>query len=205
MSDASTADADLLAAWRGGDRKAGSALYERYFPLIYRFFRFKVDDDAIVDLVQSTFIGCVEGVHALRDEASYRSYALAVARHKLADFYRARGCFEGVALDEVSVAQLDPSPSSLLRRGRAQRVLLAAIRSLPLELQILLELFYWEEIPSPELATILAIPEGTVRSRLRRARELLRQHAHAAQLPAPADDAEDSFERWAKEMKAALD
>lgn len=205
MSDASTADAALLAAWRRGDGAAGSALYERYFPLIYRFFRFKVDEDAIVDLVQSTFIGCVEGVHALRDDASYRSYVLAVARHKLTDFYRARGRFEGVALDEVSVAQLDPSPSSLLRRGRAQRVLLAAIRSLPLELQIVLELFYWEEIPSPELATILSIPEGTVRSRLRRAKELLRQHAHAAQLPAPTDDAEDRFEVWAKEMKAALE
>jgi RNA polymerase sigma-70 factor (ECF subfamily) len=54
------------------------------------------------------------------------------------------------------------------------------LRTLPLDDQIALELFYFEELKGKDLAVVLGVPEGTVRTRLRKARSLL--EASIAQL-----------------------
>jgi RNA polymerase sigma factor (sigma-70 family) len=63
-------------------------------------------------------------------------------------------------------------------RERVQ-LLYAALQGLPLDFQISLELFYWEELTAAEIGVVLGVPEGTVRSRLRRARELLGERLKA--------------------------
>jgi RNA polymerase sigma-70 factor (ECF subfamily) len=84
--------------------------------------------------------------------------------------------------------------------GRREQVqLLAALRQLPVDLQVLLELRYFEKLRSIELAEILEIPHGTVRSRIRRALELVRQHLAEATELTDASDAD--FERWALELR----
>ena len=52
-------DAECLRAWASGDRKAGELLFERHFEAVARFFRNKTDRDHD-DLIQATFLGCVE-------------------------------------------------------------------------------------------------------------------------------------------------
>lgn len=194
----------MLRAWREGDRDAGTLLFERWFPLVHRFFRHKVDEATSVDLIQTTFLACVEGIHGIRDGTSFRAYLLSIARHKLIDHYRARARGTTVSIEESSLAHLDPSPSSLLRRGRAQRLLLEAIRTLPLDLQLLLELHYWEELSGPELSRVLAVPEGTIRSRLRRARERLQKEIAQRPLPS-AELASTDFESWARAIKQTVE
>ena len=61
-----------------------------------------------------------------------------------------------------------------------------ALRRIPLELQVALELYYWEGMAGPELAAALDLPEGTVRTRLRRGRQLVREQL--TELGAPADE-----------------
>jgi DNA-directed RNA polymerase specialized sigma24 family protein len=51
---------------------------------------------------------------------------------------------------------------------------MAAMRTIPLDSQIALELFYWEDLGVAEMAAVLAVPVGTVKSRLHRARTQLR-------------------------------
>lgn len=197
---------ELLAAWREGNTEAGGELYERYFPVVHRFFRFKVDEAVVVDLVQATFAAWVETRDRFRGESSYRAYVLAVARHKLLDHYRAGARRRDVAIEDVSLAALDPSPSSLLRRGYAQRRLLDAIRALPLDLQILVELRYWEELAGPELAEVLGVPEGTIRSRLRRAQEALREHIAGIGETLPGVElAQTDFDAWVRGVRRQLE
>ena len=64
--------------------------------------------------------------------------------------------------------------------------MLAALNGLPLDLQIALELYYWEELSVVEVAAVLEVPEGTVKSRLHRARQLLREQLDRAE---PNEDA----------------
>ena len=85
-------------------------------------------------------------------------------------------------------------------------LLARALRSIPLDLQVALELHYWEELSGPELAAVLEIPEGTVRSRLRRGRELLaeRLQAFACDDAALAKSSLDDIDGWASSLKAFM-
>ena len=82
-------DLELLEAWRGGDRQAGEALFERHFDAIARFFRNKVDH-GIDDLIQRTFLACVESKDQFRGEASFRTFLFAVAHNVLGKHYRSQ-------------------------------------------------------------------------------------------------------------------
>lgn len=199
-------DADLLAAWGAGDNTAGKALYARYFPIVYRFFANKIGDD-IEDLVQRTFLACTRHRQRIQEGASFRAFLLVVARNELADHLRSR-YRRGQSVDpsEVSLADLDASPSQLVGRRQEHRLLLLALRRIPLELQELLELHYFERLTGPELAAALEIPEGTVRSRLRRALASLRAEIERlTQSPELVESTLGSIEGWAAELRALVD
>lgn len=167
-------DLELLDAWRGGDAVAGEVLFERHFESVYRFFCNKVPRDAD-DLVQETFLGCVSAKERFRQDASFRTFLFAIARKVLLKYHERwapRGA--GEELHASRVADLDASVTQLVVENEEQALLLRALRRLPLDLQTALELFYWEGMLSREIAEVLELPEGTVRSRLRRGRELLR-------------------------------
>ena len=131
---------DLLAAWRAGDRAKGEALFERYFDAMYRFFVTKVDGADVADLVQRTFLACVEASDAYRGEASVRSFFFGIARHQLHRYYRTRSRAPEIDFGVSSVAELAPSPSSALARGQQEQLVAEALQRIPLDLQNVLEL-----------------------------------------------------------------
>jgi RNA polymerase sigma-70 factor (ECF subfamily) len=195
-------DFELLDAWRDGDRDAGNELFDRHFDAVYRFFRNKVSEGA-EDLVQQTFLACVQTRDRFRGDASFRTYLFTAARSKLythLDKRRREG--ENVDWGVTSCADLGISPSGIVARSEQQRILLAALRRLPLDLQVALELFYFEQIRGPQLAEVLDVPEGTVRSRLRRGRDILRQQLEIlASDPEQVDTTLTDLEGWAKALR----
>jgi RNA polymerase sigma-70 factor (ECF subfamily) len=191
-------DHELLEAWRGGDAAAGRELFRRHFDSVYWFFCNKIDSGAD-DLAQETFLAIVRHRESVAQRASFRTYLFTVARRKLFDALRARAPARAVDPMASSIADLGLSPSRVIDGRREQVQLLAALRQLPIDLQVLLELRYFEQLRSIELAEILEVPHGTVRSRLRRALELLRTHlADAAEL---GDASDADFERWAQQLR----
>ena len=72
-------DRDLLEAWRDGDAKAGETLFDRHFDRVYRFFQTKVDRQDVDDLVQQTFMGCVQSRERFRGESQVGTYLLGIA------------------------------------------------------------------------------------------------------------------------------
>lgn len=196
-------DKELLAAWCEGDASAGELLYERYFPLVFRFFSNKVGED-IEDLVQRTFLACTKHRDRVRDGSSFRGFVLVVARNQLHSYLRSRyrGA-EAVDLSTSSIADLGETASQLIGRREEHRMLLLALRRIPLDLQEVLELTYFEKLKGRELAEILDIPEGTVRSRLRRAIEALRdQLERMMSSPQLVESTLASFSDWAAEVRA---
>lgn len=166
-------DADMLDAWRNGDRSAGEALFERHFDAVARFFRNKVDH-GIDDLIQRTFLACVETKDRFRGDSSFRTYVFAVAHNVLGKHYRSEKRHGGkIDFGVTSVFDLSPSPSVIVAKHREQQVLLQALRKIPLENQVVLELYYWEKLSAREVATVVGVPEGTARTRIRRAKQLL--------------------------------
>ncbi len=194
-------DLELLERWRQGDAQAAEALFERHFEALYRFFRNKAGT-AADDLVQRTLLAAYEGSERFRGESSFRTFLFAIARNQLlVHLAKLRGV-ERIEPQRDSVADTAPSPSSVVHRRREHAMVLQALRRLPVDHQILLELFYWEQHSGAELASILAVPEGTVRTRLRRARQLLADEFASMQRGAGlAASASTQLDAWAKSLR----
>lgn len=88
MSSAEPSDTDLLTRWRGGESAAGERLFSRHFTRVERFFVNKVDPHHVADLVQETFVACVEGRDRIRDGTRFRGYLLGAAHNVLCGFLR---------------------------------------------------------------------------------------------------------------------
>ncbi len=198
MSD----DLELLHAWRDGDRGAGNQLLRRHFAALHRFFASKVADDA-EDLIQNTLLACVTYVDKLAAAASFKAYLFTIAANQLYAHLRKR---EGSPLDftAVSAVELGLSPSGVVAQREAELRLSVALRRLPLELQIVLELGYWEDLDTREIAEVLELPHGTAKSKIRKAKQLLaRELGRAAPLDAPASD--DELGRWVRDIRDRLE
>lgn len=190
-------DYDLWRAWVDGDAVAGEELVQRHFLAVYRFFAAKLPDHAD-DLTQSTFVACIEGKASFRAEGHFRAFILGIARLQLLRFLEGRGrLVKGQATSEVSIEDLEPSPSTAAAQAQRRDLLLTAMRSIPLDFQMVLELHYWEDMTTGDIAEVLAIAPGTVKSRLSRARGLL---AKAFEGHGPPE----ALETVAQELKAAL-
>lgn len=170
-----TSDADLLLAWRNGDRAAGEELFERHFDAVARFFRNKVDR-GIDDLIQRTFLACVESKDRFRGESTFRTFLFGVAHNVLGKHFRSKKRHgDRIDFGVTSVHDISPSPSVIVAKHREQQVLLQALRRIPLESQVVLELYFWEKLTAAEVAQVVGVPEGTAKTRIRRAKQLLEQ------------------------------
>jgi len=200
-------DAQLLQAWRGSNDEAGNELVRRHFMSVYRFFVNKVGSaDEVDDLLQRTFLACVEGRDRVRDDASLRGYILGIARNQVLMYVRRRQRDRKTSSTDVSMAALTGTPSQVVAAHEEEKLLLMALREISLELQTVIELYYWEELSVAQMAEILEIPPGTVKSRLFRARDALRQQLSAMDVSAAIRKTTvDGFERWARSLRAVLE
>lgn len=165
---------DLLAAWRDGDGSAGNDLLRSHFKPIFRFFSSKVGTLA-EDMTQKTFLAVVQSRDRVREGASFRAYLFGIARHQLYMHFRTQGRRGATdELHESSVFELGGSPSSIVVAREEQDLLLRALQRIPVDFQITLELYYWEEMTMGDVAAVLDVAEGTIKSRLSRARSALR-------------------------------
>jgi RNA polymerase sigma-70 factor (ECF subfamily) len=191
---------ELLARWRAGDAESGNRLFERHFESVYRFFNHKVGAEA-ADLVQKTFLDCLEGRERFGGRSSFRTYLFAIARNELFAHYRARS--QRLELDTASTSlhELSPSPCTLSLQRAADRLVLEALRTIPIDLQIVVELFYWEDLSGPEIAEVLGVAEGTARSRLRRAREALADRLRELEAGTEPPSTVHDLEAWAESLR----
>lgn len=180
-------DAQLLEAWCTGDEESGDRLLRNVFPRLYRFLFNKIGDDT-QELIQETMLACVEHRGRLRECVNFEAYLLRMARNKLYDFLRKRARSKEDLHGELpSVQELRTSVASLIGREAREVLVLSTLRQLPVELQEVLELHYWSEMTTREIADVIEVPTGTVKSRLRRAREQFEKRIRAAGDEASAD------------------
>jgi len=180
-------DLAVLVRWREGDQRAGEALCARHFDEIHRFFEHKLPNEAD-DLTQQTFLACVRARNQFLGHATFRTYLFTIARNELCTRLRQVPKGVHVDLDVSSLDELVSSPSSQLRKHEELAQIRAALRKLPVEQQLLLELHYWHDLDAAALAEMLETSPGTVRVRLLRARRALRARLEAS-ASAPLDDA----------------
>jgi len=170
------AKADLLVIEaQAGNRTAFEALYRHYNKLLLRFaYRFCSDEQLAGDAVQEAWISLSKGLKSLKDPRGFRVWAYKTVRWRVVDQVRRRGVI-GDALTETLSEDSHAGEVGGSAHLATSDQLKSHLERLPAEERYALALFYFEEMKLSEIAAILDVPIGTVKSRLNRARGRLRE------------------------------
>ena len=134
------------------------------------------------DAVQETFLKLYRNP-GWKDAANERAYLARVAWRAAVDHKRRSATSRAAAADPLTldaVASSQLGPHEIISTANQQATVHSLINSLPEELRVPLVLSAFEELNSREIAEILGIPEGTVRTRLQKARQILREKMTSA-------------------------
>ncbi len=129
------------------------------------------------DAVQETFLKLYRN-RGWQHAENERAYLARVAWREAIDLRPRRSqpsVSRSESLDPDEAPSLQPGPEQTLLSANQHSTLHAMIDALPEELRVPLALSAFDELRSPEIGAIVGIPEGTVRTRLLRARQILRQ------------------------------
>lgn len=195
-------EAELLYAWRRGDRDAGDRLMRLHYASIRRFFQLRAAD-AADDLTQRTFLACTEARD--RIAVTVRAYLFGIARHVLSRHAETASRRDASLDFETTAAPSMWSPSRVVGVRQEHWLLLRALDELGPDVQQLIALFYVEELRVREIAYVLGISTTAVTTRLGRARDALRERVAA--LPAPAKiqaSVLQDLEAWARALGPVL-
>ena len=165
----------LVERARDGDQRAFAELVRRHQDRVFRFvLRMTGSRDEAMDLTQDTFMKAWQALPRWQPQAQFRTWLFQIARNGSLDLLRRRGRVEFVPIDEgLAVAANDLAPDELLEIRQQYDRLDVALRSLPAEHREILLLREVEGLSYAEMAIALETQEGTVKSRLARARVAL--------------------------------
>jgi RNA polymerase sigma-70 factor (ECF subfamily) len=163
----------LVLQCQQGDVAGFDRLVRRWQqPLLNYAGRLTGDRAAAQDAVQETWLVVIRGLVALKDVTRFRTWLFRIASHKCQDHWRRRQSRQQFA--ETMQMQSDTAVTAV--PPNAERTDMdAAFRRLPPESRTVLALMYLEDFSIGEIAEVLSLPEGTVKSRLFHARQQLRQ------------------------------
>jgi len=161
---------------RDEDTSAFAELIRRYEKKILNFFiRSGVQYDA-EDLVQQTFLRVYWYRHRYRPTAKVSTFLFLLARQVWIDELRRRKRRERLVTQLATAPQLEVAPAAADEVEAADRTdVTQALAALPEAMRLVIELGVYQELPYSEIAAILKIPEGTVKSRMFHALAQLRQ------------------------------
>jgi RNA polymerase sigma-70 factor (ECF subfamily) len=171
----SPTDEELVRALRGGHMDAFDALYDRYERRLYGYIRRIIKDPcAAEDLFQEVFLTVLRDRTYDPARGRFAAWLVMVARNRCLADMRKRRTREGLK-DEVEARWRPPAPASPERLvGDASRVH-AAIAALPEGQRQLILLKQLGELTYREIAGLLGVAEGTIKSRLHAATAALRR------------------------------
>lgn len=172
------AEFGLVAQAQAGDVRAFAALVRHYQNRVFRFIlRLSANREDAMDLTQETFMKAYQALPAWQPQAQFSTWLLRIAHNTTLDLLRRRQRLSFVpygelAADEQGPALPDPAPQPDERLAGWQSIQLLdrVLRELPLEHREILLLRELEDLSYTEIASTLDIAEGTVKSRLARAR-----------------------------------
>jgi len=171
-------DEELLAEHLAGKPGAFDLLVGRYldevFAFVYRFVNNAANAD---DLVQDTFLQVHLAAATFDRSRAFKPWLYTIAANKARDFLRSKARRSPLSIDAASKADDGQGPAELIASGaepldqqvetsETNRAVREVVASMPEHLRLILMLGYFQQLPYAEIAEILEIPVGTVKSRL---------------------------------------
>jgi RNA polymerase sigma-70 factor, ECF subfamily len=180
-------DSELLQEALQGDASAFRMLVRRHDKYLYRIARSILrDDHDAEDIVQETFMRAFTGLRSFRGSATFRTWLTRIVLNEANQrLRRQRSTVDLHALEAAqerrsssrsySLIAPDIDPESSAAQSQIRRLLEKAIDDLPAAFRIVVVMRDVEEVGTKETASLLGIREETVKTRLHRARRMLRE------------------------------
>jgi RNA polymerase sigma-70 factor, ECF subfamily len=178
-------DTDLAERVAGGDTAAFEALMRRHNRMLFRTARAILRDDAEAeDALQEGYLQAYQAIGSWRSEAKLSTWFARIIANESLMRLRKRTRRAAIVplqasaaerLNEIPDTDMDKTPERAAQRSEMRRLLEAQIDALPDDYRTVFMLRAVEEMSVEETAAVLQIPQATVRSRLFRARSLLRE------------------------------
>lgn len=175
---------DLIKRCRNGDRKAFADLVDRYKVIVFNLVDRMIFDKALVeDLAQEVFIRVYQGLPGFREESRLSTWIYRIAYNVCAaELDRARHRVDFVSIHEeedgerprLDLRDAGQDPEALFSRIDFRWTIQRLLDRLPPRYKAILTLFYLEEMSYEEIGEIMALPMGTVKTHLHRAKQALR-------------------------------
>ncbi len=164
----------LVLKCQQGSKDAFEELVERWQKRLWHYaFQVTGSESAAWDVVQEAWFAIIKGLSKLQDAAAFPSWAFRILNNKCADWLRKQHIQS--RLNKELIKQAENEPEQKQNNSEESESLRAAIAKLPPDARALLTLRYREGFDIGQIAVILGIEEGTVKSRLHRTLEKLRQ------------------------------
>jgi RNA polymerase sigma-70 factor (ECF subfamily) len=169
-------DGALVARLRRGDTAALAELYEKYQAPIFRTaLAITRDPGAAEDILQECFIRLLTHADRIRTDAPVGPWLYRVAINLSCDWINHRQRWSVLLSKLVERWTAPLRVEGTVEEQEIQEKVREAIRTLPLPQQVVIVLYYLEGLSLKEIAEILEVPEGTVKSRLHYGREALKE------------------------------
>lgn len=168
-------EALLIARAREGDQDAFRQLVERYQSAVYNLaYRMLGDPDEAEDAAQEIFVRLYRQLARYDAERKFSTWTLAIATNYCIDQLRRRR-MQLVPLENIIpwARAGDAGPEAQALDREAYDEMQHLLRRLPEKYRAVLVLRYWHELSCAEIADVLKVPEGTVKTQLHRARKAL--------------------------------
>jgi RNA polymerase sigma-70 factor, ECF subfamily len=170
-----TDEKDLVARCRKGDDDAWRELVDRFGPKVYAIsYHFTLKREDAEELSQEIFLKLFENLHRYDGGFPLVAWILSVSRNLCIDRYRRRKrekSFRFVSDEAVTtLLRSEDDPAGMAIKKERTQILFAALSEIPEDLAEILILRDLNGLAYDEIGTALELPEGTVKSRLFRAR-----------------------------------
>jgi RNA polymerase sigma-70 factor (ECF subfamily) len=185
MQTIGPSDTMLIERFKKGDKTAMSALMDRHRPRAYAYaMRLSHDRDFAADVVADTFIRVNRSAASFRGKSAFSTWLHILTKNCYLDLrkkalLRVTESFSQTYLTdegnfERQFESAGPSPHESAEEKARSILLINAVEKLPLKQKTLILMFHMEMLAYEEIAERLQIPVGTIKSRLHRARLVLR-------------------------------
>src|SRR5690625_6379590 len=166
-------DDHLLALVGEGDERALGHLYARYASVVFAFVLARVSDRGVAEEVSAdVWLGCWRSARAFRRDAKVLTWLLGIAKRQIYMHTR-RKRLPQVPLDDEQANEVpsdDLGPAELVLAADQAAAVMDALDALPEGLSEVVRLAWLHELPYEEIADVVGVPVGTVKSRVSRAR-----------------------------------
>lgn len=163
-----------------GDQDAITKLYEGTYSNVYHTIKSMVkDEDAVLDILQDTYVKAFDSLVQLENPAQFRPWVKRIATNKAKDYVKKR---KPILFSEMAAEDSDEPidfednrwtdlPETVVDRKETTRLMNEILATLSEDQQLVVGMFYYQEMSVKQIAKILGVSENTVKSRLNYARK----------------------------------